>query len=276
MPDQLLSDWEMVSQLLGIDSWKWTPALFQAVFPDSEGHWTVPQHLGGHDLTCNVMVGAPGWHFEFVPTARPQGSEILLPVEIQGNSLPWQWAQGKRKKDKKGHRRQPVSEGMLSCYLTQLLVEEVALCSQHSRNLLCCNFLSQYILPTRWDMVVTVLGAGAFKDWDLQLGAMFLFFFFFLLFFPFLTWTVTGEKEREGKKEVKIMEKWKIAIPLKKKVKNKSGLSNHVLWKCLGYTCYTFFKISNIWLSYEDSYRDCFCEFASFMMGEALAKPLSV
>lgn len=54
-----------------------------------------------------------------MPTARPRGSVILLPAEIQGNSPPWQWTQGKRKRDKEGHTRQLVSEGMLSCYLTE-------------------------------------------------------------------------------------------------------------------------------------------------------------
>ena len=99
-----------------------------------------------------------------MPTARPRGSVILLPVEIQGNSPPWQWTQGKRKRDKESHMRQPVSEGMLSCYLTELLVEEVALCPQCIRDLLHCYFMSSYILLTRWDMVVNVLGRGAFKD----------------------------------------------------------------------------------------------------------------
>lgn len=60
MPDKLLSDLEMVSQLLGTDSWKLTPVLFQAIFPDDEDHHTVPQYLSGHVLTCNATVGAPG------------------------------------------------------------------------------------------------------------------------------------------------------------------------------------------------------------------------
>jgi len=50
----------MGTKLLGINFWKLTPALFQAIFPDGEGHHSVPQHLIGHILTCNVMVGAPG------------------------------------------------------------------------------------------------------------------------------------------------------------------------------------------------------------------------
>lgn len=125
MPDKLLSYLAMVSQLLGTDFWKWTPALFQAIFPHTESHHTVPQHFSGHVLTYNVMVGAPGWHSEFVPTARPQGSVILLPVKIQGESPSWQRAQGKRKKDKESHTRQLVSEGMLSCYHIQFLAEVV-------------------------------------------------------------------------------------------------------------------------------------------------------
>lgn len=34
-------------------------------------------------------------------------------------------------------------------------------------------------------------------------------------------------------------------------------------------------KEAIFWLSYEDSYRDCLCEFTSFTMGEALEKSLS-
>lgn len=34
-------------------------------------------------------------------------------------------------------------------------------------------------------------------------------------------------------------------------------------------------KEAVFWLSYEDSCRDCLCEFESFTMGEALAKSLS-
>lgn len=112
--------------------------------------------------------------------------------------------------------RQPVSGGMLSCYLTQLLVE-VAFFPQHSRDLLHCYFMSQYIIPTPRDMVVNVLGRGAFKDSDLQLGVVFLFLLL-LFFFPFLTWTVMGGIEREGKREVKIMEKMKNSEPSSQKL----------------------------------------------------------
>lgn len=99
-----------------------------------------------------------------MPTAHPRGSVILLPAGIQGNSPPWQWTQGKKKRDKECHMRQPVSGGMLSCYLTQLLVEEVGFFPQRSRDLLHCHFMSRYIIPTSWDTVVNVLGRGAFKD----------------------------------------------------------------------------------------------------------------
>lgn len=148
-----------------------------------------------------------------MPAARPRGSVILLPAGIQGNSTPWQWTQGKRKMDKKGHMRHPVSEGMLSCYPTELLEEEVSLCPHHSRDFLNCYSMSQHTIPRRSDMVVSIYGRGAFKDLDLQLritggflACVGLFWFcfafcglFFWFFSPFLTWEVMGEIERQGK-----------------------------------------------------------------------------
>lgn len=166
------------------------------------------------------MVGAPGWHFEFVPAARPQGSVTLLPAGIQGNSTPWLWTQGKRKRDKKDHTRHPVSEGMLSCYPTELL-EEVSLWPQHSRDFLSCYSMSQHTMPRCSDVVVSIYGRRAFKDLDLQLQitggiwaciSLFCFAFFgvfFWFFSNFLTWVVMGEIEREEKREAKIMEKAK-------------------------------------------------------------------
>lgn len=92
-----------------------------------------------------------------MPTAHPRGSVILLPVEIKGNSPPCHCAQGKIKRGKECHMRQSVSEGMLSCYLAELLVGDAALCSQQSRNLLCYYFMSWYAFPTPWDRMVNVL-----------------------------------------------------------------------------------------------------------------------
>lgn len=104
-----------------------------------------------------------------MPAARPRGSVTLLPAGTQGNSTPRQWTQGKRKTDKKGHTRHPVSEGMLSCYPTQLLEEEVSLCPQHSRDFLHCYSMSQHTMPRHSGMVVSIYGRGAIKDLDLQL-----------------------------------------------------------------------------------------------------------
>lgn len=99
-----------------------------------------------------------------MPAARPRGSVTLLPAGTQGYSTPWQWTQGKRKRDKKGHTRHPISEGMLSGYPTELLEEEVSLCPQHSRDFLHC-----YSMSIHSDMVVSIYGRGAIKDLDLHL-----------------------------------------------------------------------------------------------------------
>lgn len=183
------------------------------------GQHADPQHPCGHNLTCNVMVAAPGWHFEFVPAARPQGSVTLLPAGTQGNSTAWQWTQGKRKRDKKGHTRHPVSEGMLSCYPTELF-EEVSLCPQHNRDFLHCHSMSQHTMPRHSDMVVSIYGRGEIKDLDIWLqitGSVWGFFFclclfvllcfscgIFLVLFTFLNLGNDGWNKKRGERE-----KWK-------------------------------------------------------------------
>lgn len=218
-----------------------------------------PQHLCGHNLTCNVMVGAPGWHFEFVPAARPRGSVTLLPAGIQGNTLAIDSGKGR------GIRRvirDTQSQRECSLVTLQSNWKKKFLCVLSTAEISCaavpCLSTPCPDVQTWWS---AFMGEGHSRTYifNYKLGGggwlvlvcllCLLWSNIFLVLFHFLNLGSDGwnrERKERSENNGKSKKQWHPTPPKKNLLKNKTCFSSSVLLEHLGYTYSIFFKISNI------------------------------